>query len=48
MSMIYFRSFGDLNKFKVSLLHEEATVVLILLDCATRLKDCIYGSQTSM
>ena len=26
-SMIYFPSFGDLNKFKVSLLHEEATEI---------------------
>ena len=26
-SMIYFPNFGDLNKFKVSLLHEEATEI---------------------
>ena len=26
-SMIYFPSFGDLNKFKVSLLHEEVTEI---------------------
>ena len=25
--MIYYPSFGDLNKFKVSLLHEEATEI---------------------
>ena len=27
LSMIYFSSFGDLNRFKVSLLHEEATEI---------------------
>ena len=31
--MIYYSSFGDLNKFKVSLLYEEATEIESI-DCA--------------
>ena len=43
LSMIYFSSFGDLNRFKVSLLHEEATETesIDFVGLCNSTKDCI-------